>query len=93
MIADSRAPVRPWRDEISRQHGYCGQWSDRQGGREERGPQVDERGHQPVGNIARTRLVVIMGLGKDTAERGDAASQDIHRMRGGGQQFQRLQHR
>ena len=52
-----------------------------------------ERGHQPVGNIARAGLVVIMGLGEDAAERGDAASQDVHRMRGGGQQFQRLQHR
>ena len=52
-----------------------------------------QRGHQPVGNVARTRLIVIMGLGQDAAERGDAASQDIHRMRGGGQQFQRLQHR
>ena len=52
-----------------------------------------KRGHQPVGNIARTWLVVIVGLGEDAAERGDAASEDIHRMCGGGQQFQRLQHR
>ena len=52
-----------------------------------------KRGHQPVGDIARAGLIVIMGLRQDAAERGDAASEDIHRMRRGGQQFQRLQHR
>jgi hypothetical protein len=52
-----------------------------------------ERGHEPVGNIARAGLIVVVGFGKDAAECGDAASQDVHRMRGGGQQFQRLQHR
>ena len=52
-----------------------------------------ERGHQPVGDVARAGLVVVVGLGQHAAERRDAGAHDVHRMRGGGQQFQRLQHR
>ena len=52
-----------------------------------------ERGHQSVGDVARAGLIVVVGLRQHAAERGDAAPQDVHRMRGGRQQFQRLQHR
>ena len=37
-------------------------------------PDRSKRGHQPVGDIARARLIMVMSFRQDAAERGDAAS-------------------
>ena len=52
-----------------------------------------ERGHQPVGDIARVGDVVIVGFGQDAAERRHARAHDVHRMRGRRNRFQGFLHR
>ncbi|SAK99853.1 hypothetical protein AWB76_07796 [Caballeronia temeraria] len=48
-----------------------------------------ERRHQLVGDILRARHVVIVLLGQDRAEHGDAGAHDVHRMRGRGNPLER----
>ncbi|KIU01597.1 hypothetical protein QU38_00815, partial [Staphylococcus aureus] len=52
-----------------------------------------ERGHQPVGDIARVGQVVIVRLGQHAAQRRDARAHHVHRTRGGGNRLQRFLHR
>ncbi|SAK97541.1 hypothetical protein AWB75_07128 [Caballeronia catudaia] len=48
-----------------------------------------ERGHQTVGDILRARRVVIVLLGQQRAEHGDAGAHDVHRIRGRRNPFER----
>ena len=52
-----------------------------------------QRGDQPVGDVARARLVVVVGLRQDRPKHGDSGAHDVHRMRGGRDAFEGVLHR
>ena len=52
-----------------------------------------ERGHQPVGDVARTGDAVIVPLGKHRAQRRNRRAHDVHGMRCCGDELEDLAHR
>ena len=50
------------------------------------------RGQQRIGDVARTRFVVVLGFRPHAAQNGDAGAQHIHGMRGGGELLERVLH-
>lgn len=52
-----------------------------------------ERGHQPVGDVARAGMVMVVCFGQDAAESRDARAHHVHRMGRGRDGFQSGPHR